>query len=385
VTPPPATLEPLPVVQQAALRRRQRRSLLLFGSLGVLAAAAVLAIVLPFFFPTRDAPGPRYRDLAQIAKRYSGQGPALDPYFDEYAEYLLRGERATSLVDPANFTFQVLPGVPAPPGGQSFAWDLNQIVLSYLQSFALIIQPRNPTGSRAPSNYDLIERTPYFDVWRRDRPASSVVEHLPLSNLPHERTPALCREIAAHARAAGPGGEVAYAESSVQAVANPVQGTHPDYWRPAGPSTLTTYGAGAAQMSVTLPRAGSYGISLQGSVGRPLSFYIDGRRLASIGYEERYPDEFLLVGKANLTAGTHALRVVRGNGTLHPGSGDPATETIGRTLGAIVFASEDASTDRVHVAPAARAAQVCAAPVGYEWLEALRAGGAPANALPALR
>jgi multidrug efflux pump subunit AcrA (membrane-fusion protein) len=78
VTPPPATLEPLPVVQQAALRRRQRRSLLLFGSLGVLAATAVLAIVLPFFFPTRDAPRTEARVLAAapgtLLRYFTGAG-----------------------------------------------------------------------------------------------------------------------------------------------------------------------------------------------------------------------------------------------------------------------------------------------------------------------
>ena len=56
MTPPPITLPPLPAAQQAALRKRQRRSLVVFGSLGVLTAAAVLAIALPFFFPTRDSP-----------------------------------------------------------------------------------------------------------------------------------------------------------------------------------------------------------------------------------------------------------------------------------------------------------------------------------------
>ncbi len=60
VTPSPATLGPVP----PAIRRRQRRSLLLFGSLGVLTAAAVLAIVLPFFFPPRGPSRARVRTLA---------------------------------------------------------------------------------------------------------------------------------------------------------------------------------------------------------------------------------------------------------------------------------------------------------------------------------
>ena len=368
----------------AALQSSRHRLVSAAGWLaGLVVAGGVLYGNAIIYHDTTLAPGARYHDLAAIAKRYVGRGPTLDPTFDEYAEFLLRGEKATSLVNPANLTFQVRPGVPAPPGGQSFVWDLNQLVPSYLQSFPLIIQPRNPAGSRAPSNYDLIEETRYFDVWRRDRPSAAVVEHLPLSSQPHERSATYCRDIVSHARAAGPGAQVAYAVSTLIGVANPVTGVHPDYWRTAGPSTLLASGAGTDDMKLTLPRTARYAISLAGSVGRPLVFYLDGRRLRKLGYEERYPNQFLLLGHVMLRAGVHTLRIVRGNGSLHPGSGDPATETIGRTIGAIVFNSEDSTSNRVYVASASRAAQVCAAPVGYEWMEVLRAGAAPPDALPA--
>ena len=78
----------------------------------------------------------------------------------------------------------------------------------------------------------------------------------------------------------------------------------------------------------------------------------------------------------------HTLRLVRGDGDLHPGSGDPG-DTAGRTLGAIVFNKEDANTGRVYVAPGHwRRGGMCRArrlPVdgGAE------ARGAPPDALPA--
>jgi hypothetical protein len=368
----------------AALQANRRR---LLSALGWLAALAVAGGVLYgnalIYHDTTLAPGAHYHDLAAIAKRYAGQGPALDPYWDEYAEFIMRDEKATSIVDPANFNFQVRPGV-APPG-TSFGWDLNQLVPSFLQSFPLIIQPRSPTASRAPANYDLIEQTHYYDVWRRDRPSSTVLFHAPLSNLPHERTPALCRLLVNKARRAGPNAQLAYAKTSVAAVANPLSGTHPSYWRALGPSTLLGYGSGAAEMKLTLPSSGRYSVWLQGSVGRPLTFYLDGKRLSSIGYEERYPNQFLLVDTAPLAAGSHTLRIVRGGGSLHPGSGNPGAETTLATIGAIVFNREQATENSVYVAPASRMAQVCAAPVGYEWLELLKPGGAPTDALPAPR
>lgn len=51
-TPRPVTLGPL--VDRPSVRRRTRRSLALFGTLGVLAAAALLAVVLPFVFSARQ-------------------------------------------------------------------------------------------------------------------------------------------------------------------------------------------------------------------------------------------------------------------------------------------------------------------------------------------
>jgi len=122
---------------------------------------------------------------------------------------------------------------------------------------------------------------------------------------------------------------------------------------------------------------------MQGSVGRPLAFYIDGRRLTTIGYEERYPNQFLLLSETALAAGLHTLRVVRGNGSLHPGSGSTAIDTEGSTLGAIVFAFQDSDTGRVHIGPTSKAAQLCADPAGYQWLEILKPNGAPPNAVPA--
>jgi hypothetical protein len=372
----------LAFVGAASLQMSRRRWL---SGLGWLGALAVVGSVLygnaKIYHDTTLAPGARYRELASIASRYAGRGPALDPYFDEYAEYFLRGVNGSTIVNPANLTFQVLPGVGS--GGMSFGWDLNQLVPSFVQSFPLIIQPRSPIASRAPSNFDLIQQTRFFEVWRRDRPSNTILHHAPLSGLPHERTPRYCRLIVRWAAEAGPGAQIAYATGAAAIAANPRQGKHPDYWQPLGPSTLAALGAGRAQTSVSVPLPGRYGIWLQGSVGRAVGLDIDGRRLAGIAYEERYPGQFLLIASTTLSAGAHTLTLVRGNGTLHPGSGDPAGETSGRTLGALVLAREGERADRVYVASAARAAQICAAPVGYQWLEIVTPGGAPPAASPA--
>jgi hypothetical protein len=63
LTPAPTTWGPTPVEQPSA-RRRLRRSFVLFGSLGVLAAAAVVAMLLPLVMARQDAPRPRVHVLA---------------------------------------------------------------------------------------------------------------------------------------------------------------------------------------------------------------------------------------------------------------------------------------------------------------------------------
>ena len=63
LTPAPTTWGPAPVEQPSA-RRRLRRSFVLFGSLGVLAAAAVVALLLPLVVARQDAPRPRVHVLA---------------------------------------------------------------------------------------------------------------------------------------------------------------------------------------------------------------------------------------------------------------------------------------------------------------------------------
>ena len=76
MTPVPVTFGP--IVEPPSARRRLRRSLVLFGSLGVLAAVAVLALALPFLFSTQEAPRPRVRVLVaapgSIFRYFDGAG-----------------------------------------------------------------------------------------------------------------------------------------------------------------------------------------------------------------------------------------------------------------------------------------------------------------------
>ncbi len=76
MTPVPVTFGP--IVERPSTRRRLRRSLILFGSLGVLAAAAILALVLPFLFSRPELPQPKVRTLtatpSTVLRYFDGAG-----------------------------------------------------------------------------------------------------------------------------------------------------------------------------------------------------------------------------------------------------------------------------------------------------------------------
>ena len=78
MTPMPVTFGPSLIAEQPLSRTRLRRSLVLFGSLGVLAAMAVLVMVMPFLFPTQKPSRPRVRALVAapgtIFRYFDGTG-----------------------------------------------------------------------------------------------------------------------------------------------------------------------------------------------------------------------------------------------------------------------------------------------------------------------
>jgi hypothetical protein len=352
--------------------RRLRVLVRASGWLGALAVAgAVLYGNALTYHDMSIAPAARYLQLAEIGERFAGISPALYPAFDEYSSYFLRKEGAFDLEIPPGL--QTRPGaVSLAPGQFAYALDLNQLELHSVEDFPLLVIARSPVASRPPANYDLVDRTSEFEVWRRTRPASEIFIHLPLSGLADERTAQFCRGLVKSVAQAGAGSSVAYVPTGPRTEMIPTQATHPSYWHAVGPEALRAYGAGAIEGSVSLPARGTYEISMPGSVGRPMTLYIDGQRAGSVAYQERYPGQFLHIARVSLGAGTHQIRFVRGNGSLAPGSGD-GPDTDSGVIGPLIFKLEQPGDGNLVVVPGREAARVCAAHVGYEWIDVLRA------------
>jgi hypothetical protein len=341
------------------------------GWLGALAiAGAVLYGNALTYHDQAIAPAARYHQLEEIGKKFASDGTAFYPDFDEYSEYFLRQAHGYDLVRPPGL--RVRPGaVVLAPGQFAYSLDVNQIELSFLEGFPLLVTARGPVTSRAPANYALVDRTSEFEVWHRVRPASEVFVHFPLSGSPVERTKEFCRVLVKNVHKAGPGASVAYVPAGPRTTLIPNDVKHPNYWPATSPATLRAIGAGAVEGSITLPASGSYEVDMPGSVGRELNLYVDGRRVGSVGYQFRYPGQYLKFGHITLGPGKHWVRLTRGNGNLLAGSGDGPSGDSGN-VGPLVFTLAQAEDGKMVVVPGRDAASVCEARVGYEWMEVLR-------------
>ncbi len=216
--------------------------------LGVLAGSALL------YHNITLAPYERLHNLEEIGERFAGQGPTLTPDFEEYAEYYLRDDDQTSMVNGP--TLGLLPGVnrATEPGG-IYNYDLNEFALSWLESFRTIVMRRDPVSSRPPSNYRLVYLSTYYEVWQRTGPVQSVLEHVPLT--PGARAASVCNGVEAAARRAGTGTEIAYT-TPPRGVAQFGSGdmTLSSTFQPAGGPVLAT-GAGHAVGEQPVPSTGN--------------------------------------------------------------------------------------------------------------------------------
>jgi len=341
---------------------------------GLAVAGAVLYEDAQTYHQTTLTPAAAFHDLADIGARYAGQGPALYPDFNEFAEYFLRREQGSSPVDPANLRFDLQPGIAsAGQGNQQF--DLNQFKLPFLESFRLLVVPTSPIRARPPANYQLVRTSRYFQVWRRTGSPADVIAHLPLGGSPTDRGDGYCHRVERIVRRAGPGARIAYAVPTVASGLNPVLAAHSRHWQALNSGQLRARGPGFVEAAPQVSR-GTYGVWLQGSVGRAVSIAVNGRRVGTVGYQESYPGEWVYFGRVPLPGGPAIVRLTRGGGSLHPGNGDSSKDPVSGLIGPIFLQREDGGTIHMFVAPASQAARVCRAPVGYQWIDVLRPGAA---------
>jgi hypothetical protein len=316
------------------------------------------------------APYERLRDLERIADDLPDAGPLLYPAYEEHAEFLLRRQGAVSTTNPPRGEYGVTSRASGIRAGQEVVeFDLDEYEPGALRRFELIVVRRSPLRSRPPSDYALVRRTAYHDVWHR-RPRPQVLLHLALP-APDGRGPATCRAMARAARER-PGARLVFARMPELVAFNPAAAqVSPNWVSDPGAFTVITRGPGRIVGTIHIPRPGRYSLWMAGSATRALEFTLDGRPLGVLENELGYPDQLLRVGERTLRPGAHSIVISRGGGSLRAGTGDAV---VPRVIGAIYLQREPRS---LAVEPLAgrSAGDVCRdAGARLDWVEVIERG-----------
>ena len=341
---------------------------------GVLPALVIAAGVLGgnalAYHDVTLAPYGRLHDLEYIGERFAHQGPTLTPDFEEDAEYYLRDDDQTSMVNGP--TLGLRPGVnrAAEPGG-IFAYDMNEFAIGWLEPFRTIVMRRNPLASRPPSNYRLVYLSRYYEVWQREQPASTVYAHVPVADTAADRHPAVCAEVLASARGAGPSARIAYMPAPHGYVQLDSSNTILSGAFEASGGPIIAGGAGRATREQVIPAAGRYDFFLAGSFGRPVNVSVDGHLVGTAAYQASYPAEWLLIGSRQLSAGVHGVSITRGGVSLHPGNGD-GVDLFNRSIGPLVITPARPSMPVLRYSSVLEFQRVCRSSQPLRWVEVVR-------------
>ena len=356
----------------AALARgvRLRRALAIVG----VAAAAAVGIGVLYgnalqYHHTPMATPERVTELMDISKRFEGQGPALLPDFDEFADYTTREVRGSGLVDPWRglMTYNRT----ATPGLQTVR-DTDEYDQRFLQTFPLIIRRRDPVISRPPSNFQLAETTRDYEVWKRVGDPREIAAHYPLKNKPKERTARFCARVQDSVDKVGDGARIRYAipAPDVTAVIADPKVVPPGWGFDPKSGDIHTGTPGRLQQGFAIKNPGTYRVYIRGSIGRRVKISIDGKVVGTPRWRESYPGHYEVLQPVTLRGRDHTLTIFRGGGNVLPGTGNDASGAT-TTLGPLVL-EPTSEREVMRTAPASRLRSVCRSSTRMDWIEVLR-------------
>ncbi|HEX5610065.1 MAG TPA: hypothetical protein VFX45_08240 [Solirubrobacterales bacterium] len=311
------------------------------------------------------APYDQLRELESIGEEFAGEGPTLMTEYQPYGARHFLGP-----ADAEGASELRARSVPLVAGGEleKGAWgDTDQIVLPAVLTYRTLVLRRNPGQSRPPSPYSLVRRGDFYNVWQR--PASAgpeIAEHLPLGGFEQPGAVPDCGEVQRLAALAGPGGSLAAPVRLPNLVGSLADSSHPADWVPteAGSPDLIPLGAGTAELTLNVTRAGRYGFYLQGSVRNRLAVVLDGVEIGAVEQQLNESQQFLYFGTALLSSGLHEIALVLDGQSLAPGSGGPP-----EPIGPLVLGPTANQDPPMLEVPTAAAQTLCGKQL--DWVEAL--------------
>jgi hypothetical protein len=271
------------------------------------------------------APREQLAELERIGEDIAGQGPALTTDPEVYGgRHFLREADAENSTDLRRNTIPLVDGS-LPDEVPSL--DMDQVSLPALLGYRTLVLRRSPSHSRPPSPYRLVDRGRFYDVWQLAPGAESgLLRHLGLGD-PFEPTAVPdCGAVLALAREARerPGARLAVARRAPITPIEAPDTTHPAAWEMDGaPEPLYLVGSGDLQAQFFVPRAGRYTVWFGGSVRGEAQVSVDGREVGSVDGQLANAQEYVDLGRVELTRGSHRLAMHYDSEDLAPGTATP--------------------------------------------------------------
>jgi hypothetical protein len=297
----------------------------------VLAGALLLSILASdalAYSHDRVAPTERIEAMREVGDHFSGQGLVLWNEFEEYAKYFARSARISAPFE-AVTPQQVQLRVPTYFYGHYF--DLDEELLSFVESDPILVTRRSPAASRPPANFQLAYENKFYEAWRRTS-TPQVLQHLSEQQLYSSSQTVTCSALRTIVVGAPRGARLIVASAPQEAWFEPQSDPHrsagwiPD---PAQAGAVSTLIAGHAEGELAVRRRGRYAVWVQGDFPRKVYVQIDGRTVGWVAGTNT-PGQWLQAASVYLGAGRHLLRVVSTAGHLHHlGPGEWAIGTIG--------------------------------------------------------
>jgi hypothetical protein len=341
---------------------RGHRTAILAMAVGGALSLGVFASDLLAYSHDRVAPTARIEAIRATGDHFAGQGPVLWNEFEEYAKYFARAAKISAPFE-AITPQQVQLRSPTYFYGHYF--DLDQETLAFVEGYPIIVTRRSPAASRPPANYRLVYQNAYYLGWRR-MSQPQVLEHLPLQQLYSPMQQVMCGALAPIVAKAPRGSElvaaVAPEESWFEPLSDPQRsgGWTPDPNQAGGVYTPT---GGHAEGVLTVRRAGSYAVWVQGDFPRAVEVQVDGRTVGSVSGSNT-PGQWLQAASLRLSPGKHRVRVVKAAGHRHFGPGEWATGTIG------AVALQRETPERLQTLPLTHWRTLCGTEA--DWVEVVR-------------
>jgi hypothetical protein len=293
---------------------------LLAGFVGGLIAFGVLWSNVLAYHDANLAPRARFVELEKIGKLVDGKGPTLSTQFDLYdvTHFLRKGDPEgpwrVPLVDGSTIH------------GEQYV-DLDEFNPRGVLSYRSLVVSRSPIASRPPSEYRLVWRGSFYDLWQRDaRPATRILGRLPLGEAANRMPIAKpsCHRVLVLARLPGVK-RLAAVAGSPTLIVRLGQLRHPGNWATVADDPDVVHPRGPGTMSFQFRLGGKpspYHFWIGKAFRRRLALAVDGRRIGARAGELHPTTGFAPFGTASLGPGLHTVTLSYGGRTLAPGAAD---------------------------------------------------------------